>query len=276
MEKNMPTFPALILAGDDPDAAAASLARAEGVAARARIEVGGRPMALWVIEAAQCCPRISDVTVMGGDVSLDSGTADNLGALIYLPSAPRLADNVMAGLHLLCARAVPASHALILTGDSPMLTHEMITWFVDACAPWDLDLYYGIVERSLVEEHYALSGRTWLRTREGSFCGGNIFLVRPEAVLRIEPLLRTMISRCASNLDQTRMLGPVWSIQLALGRVRVDEVVAMVGQIAGIRGRAIVLPFADAAMDVDNAHELAMVRNAMARRRRRERGSENQ
>ena len=62
------------------------------------------------------------------------------------------------------------------------------------------------------------------------------------------------------------MLGIGWVFRLVLGLLHLDAVVEGVERYANITGKAVILPFADAAMDVDKPFQLAMVRNASAMR----------
>lgn len=256
---------ALVLSGADP-AQPGALALGEGVANKALIEVGGAPMVRRVIDALQSCPRISDITLVGLSAQ-EAAQAGIPETVMLLPNQPSLVDNVLAGMEHYRARLGEDARVLMLDADTPLLTGEMITWFVDACRPYDRDVYYAVVGRPAVEEVFPNSRRTYLRTREGRVCSADLFVLHIAAVLRSEARMRDLVARRKSVFAQLRLLGWSWVLRLLLGRIHLWELRAAAEKMLGVSGEVIELPFAEAAMDVDKDFQLAMVRNYWAQNR---------
>jgi molybdopterin-guanine dinucleotide biosynthesis protein A len=259
-------YDAVVLAGRDTTGPGV-LAAAEGVAQKALISVGGVPIVAHVLRAARACPRVRRIAVVGLDADLNSFLSpDAQRDLCALPDAGGLVDNLFAGLRCFDADGRAASHVLVLAGDTPLLTPEALTWFVDACHPADREIYYAMVRRETVLAAFPTSQRSYLRTRDGRFCGADMALVHPSALVRQEERLRALVGRRKSVAAELRLLGWGWVLRLLLGRIRLPELYAAVERLSGIRGMAVELPFAGAAMDVDKPSDLTVVRAAWAQK----------
>ena len=264
------TLHALVLAGSDPSQPG-DVATGEGLTNKALIEVGGVPMVRRVVDALRSSPRVGTIAVAG----LETAAAAAAGIpheVTLLPNHTALVDNLLSALEFYRARLGPDARILLLDADTPLLTGEMITWFVDACQPLDRDVYYAVVARSTVEEHFPGSKRTYLRTREGHFCSADLFVLHLDAVFRNEERLRSLIANRKSVISQVRLLGWGWVLRLLLGQIHLNELRDAGQRLLRVRGQVIELPFAEAAMDVDKPFQLAMVRNFDAHRQGRVRG----
>jgi hypothetical protein len=267
-------LPALVLAGYDPaplhtrpSAAPATLpgnTNLPGNTAltghKALLELNGRPLVAYTLDALRGSPRVGAITVVG----FERAQCDLGGGLSYLPNQPSLVENGLHGLRTIAAEIPEGTHVLVTGSDAPLLSAEAITWFVDACTPWSADLYLGVASQATIEARFPASKRTYLRLREGRFCSADLFLVRPAAVLNQEPLLRDLLARRKHPLDQVRRVGLGWILRLLAGRAGLGDADPAARRLAALSARAVPLPFAGAAMDVDKPFQLEIVRRALA------------
>lgn len=261
-------LPALVIAGFDPQPRPPRRARSAHAPSpqtlpvhKALLQLEGRPLIAHVIDALHACPRVAAVTVAG--VGRD---ACNLGeAVRQLPNQPTLLQNLLGGLDAVAAHTPEASHVLLAVGDAPLLSAAAVTWFVDACQARTADGYMAIVERATLEARFPNSGRTWLRTRAGAFCSGDLFVVRPAALLAQQERLRALLARRKQPLALVQTVGVGWLLRFLLGRVHPHDLHTVAAQFTGLQVRPIILPFAGPAMDVDKPHQLEQVRAAHAR-----------
>lgn len=257
-----PGIPTLILAGDDP-AAPSPLSFSERVPQRALIEVGSRPMIAWTIDAVRRSPRTRSTIVVG----LDTPNLDFGDDLTYLAGAGDFTQNLIAGLEGIVASGMGRSPVLVLGSDTPLITPEALTWFLDACATRENDLELAIVRQETLEAIYPRNGRSWLKTREGRFTSGQLALVRPQALLANRARLAALAANRRDASALTRVLSGSLRIQVLLGRAHLWEVREAAQQLTGLQIGLIEIPFAAPALDVDSAQDLAAVRNEMAQLR---------
>lgn len=253
-------FDAVVLAGYDPDRPH-PLTAARGEPHKVLIEVAGQSMLARVVQGLVASGRIEHLVVVGLDpvAGLDEIAQRGGCDLSYLPNKPTLFDNAIQGLDLLARRQDPHRHALLMAADVPLLTGEMTAAFLDACRPYDLDVYWGVVERARMETTFPGSRRTYLRLMEGQFCNGEFYLARIESVLRQQSLLREMVESRKNVVSQVRKLGFGVLLRFLTRRLRMADLVDVAHRLFGVSAAPVILPFAESGMDVDKPHQLALV-----------------
>jgi len=225
--------------------------------------IAGKPMIQFVVDALAGAPEVEQFVVVG----LSPEEGPDLGVpVVYTPSRDSIFDNVVAGFEKLW-EVKPGPRLVILsTADIPLLTSEMVDWLIKTCTGTDHDVYYTVVERSVMEKRFPESGRTFVPLRDGAFCGGDIFVARTDLVQSNQELFdRLMVAR-KSFWKQVRLIGLGFLIQFALRRLTVADAERRVSKALKVRGRAVITPFAEMGMDVDKPHQLEIVRAELERR----------
>ena len=239
-----PRAAAVVLAGGRADD---RFRAATGVENRALAPIAGRPMVHWVLDAVSAAATVDRVVLVGAE-----GLAETPGAGQRLRSGDDLVETIKRGLG-----ACPgARHVLLVSADIPALTPEGVDAFVQDGIASDADVVYPIIPRSAIEARFPGSKRTYLRLTDGVFTGGNLFLVRPEPVLRQQELIRRAHAARKQPLRLVSMLG--WGIlfRLLLRRLSLADIEAAVSRLIGMRARAIVTDHAELGADIDRAAEL--------------------
>jgi len=235
----------------------------EGVRRKVEIDVQGRPMLWWTLRALRGSERVGHLVLLGAE---QKDTELATGPIECLPVQGELMDKVVAGLQRAASINPQAELVLLASGDLPLLNPEAIDWFIDACLSVEADVYYPIVKQAVMEERFPLSKRTYAPLREGRFCGGDVVLVRIDVALAQQELVRDLMERRKSPLQQARLIGMWPLIKLLARRLSLEEAERIAGRALGIRGKAIVSPYAELAMDVDKPHHLELVRQELAGR----------
>lgn len=260
-------FDAIVLAGYDPDRPH-PLAAAQREPHKALIEVAGRPMIAYVIQALAQSGQIDRIVVAGLDPLPDLDALAHSGGcdLHYLPNQPTIYANAFQSFAYLARLQDPQRHALLTSADVPLLTGSMVTTFLHACRPYDLDAYWGIVERKVMEAAFPGSRRTYLRLVEGQFCNGEFYLARISAALRQHREIQELIDLRKHITRQVRKLGIGVLLRFLTRRLRTDDLIGVAHRLLGVSGAPVILPFAESGMDVDKPHQLAQVEAYLRRR----------
>ena len=149
---------------------------------------------------------------------------------------------------------------LVASGDIPLLTSDMVEWFVATCRQSEHDVYYSVVPKAVMETAFPTSKRSYIRFREGPHCGGDLFMVRLAAAHRSESLVRAALDRRKSAWRQALLMGVGTLLKLAVGRLSLPDAERVATRIFQVRGRAVVAPYAAIGMDVDKPFQYDIVR----------------
>ncbi|WP_324716322.1 NTP transferase domain-containing protein [Carboxydochorda subterranea] len=227
----------------------------------ALIPIEGRPMVAYVVEALAQARRVSGIVVVGPDPVVEAARkalGEPVGTrLKAVAPGARLIDNLERGL----AEAT-TEHVLVVTSDIPLVKAHMVDDFVRRCeqSPEMQDVWYSIVERRMGEHRYPGVKRTWVKLADGSFTGGNVFVVRRDIVELTRPILTRAIEARKSPLTLARLLGLRAVVRFMLGRLTVAEAERRVGRMLDIRGKAVATPYAEIGIDVDKPSDLELAR----------------
>ncbi len=229
---------------------------------KAMLDVAGRPMIQWVLDALSGAARVDRVVVVG--LGPEAGIHCEK-PVSYLPNQGHMLDNIQAGIKEIVRLNPSARLVLAATSDIPAVTSAMIDWAVERCEQTDHDLYYLVVERSRMERRFPGSNRSYVRLKETEVCGGDMSVIRA-GLAADRRLWERMVAARKNALKQASFLG--WDVLalMLLGRLTLESAERMVSRRIGLRGRVIVTPYAEVAMDIDKPHQLEILRNDLAAR----------
>jgi CTP:molybdopterin cytidylyltransferase MocA len=242
---------ALILAGSR--SAVDPIAKLAGVAHKALAPIAGRPMLAYVLEAVHAVPDIGRIFVC-----IDPA-ADLTAAVGSIP-VTRIAPGASPAASVAAALAAIDGDAplLITTADHPLLTPHVIGYFL-AHAPDDADLAVGLAEAGVVSAAFPTTKRTFYRLAGRGYSGCNLFLARRPGAIRVAEYWRRMEAHRKHPLRLVREVGLLALLRYALGQLDLDAAFRHVSERTGAKIRPVLLPFAEAATDVDKDEDFRLV-----------------
>ncbi|MEP6388694.1 MAG: nucleotidyltransferase family protein [Halioglobus sp.] len=252
----------IVLAGDRTKADA--LIEASDGDCKAMIDIDGLPMVRRVLNALRASQLVNSITLSGPEASetskdemltqwIESG---EVGWLEAAASPSTSAFNVMQMIP-------PDEPILVTTADHPLLTHEMVDAFARQSLADDVDVAVGLAPHALVTEAYPGIKKTVLRFSDGDFCGCNLFAFLTPEGRRAARFWRKIERQRKKPLVVISLLGWWAVIRYRLGLLSLEEALAKLGKRLGLRIRAVVLPYPNAAIDVDSIADLVLVRGAV-------------
>ena len=253
-------YDAFITAGYDPDKQD-RVSAAVGAAHKSLAPVAGMPMAWHVVQALAEYDRIGEIVVVG----IEPGEIDFGVAVHHVPNQPSLWASQNAGLRKLQELNADDRYVLALSSDTALLTGEIIDRFIALCHPYSLDAYWGIVQKEVMLAAFPQSRRTYLPLREGSFCSSDVYLGRLSAGFRIQESVRYFIEHRKNIVAQVWKLGIPTLFRFLLRRLSVDDLLDIAYRFADLRGGPVILPIAEAGMDIDKPEQLAQVEDYLQR-----------
>lgn len=256
---------ALVLAGGIPQPEDPLYSYSNGDS-KALIDVAGKPMVQWVLDALGDSKHVRNVILVG--LSSKSGVTCKK-PLHFLSNQGRMLANIVAGVNKSLELDKKTEYVLVVSSDIPALKPEMVDWLVDACMETKDDLYYGICTREVMEARFPESKRTYTRLKDVELCGADINLTHVRMATEHLDMWESLIGTRKSPLRQAGIigLGTLW--QVFTRSITLDDLVEKVCRRLGIKGRAIIWSHAEACMDVDKPHQLEMLRTDLEKQQRR-------
>lgn len=246
---------AILIAGGVP-APEDSLYPATQGGHKAMLDIAGKSMAQWVMDAIGAASQVRSVVVVG----LEAGVRlDCAKPVSYLPDGADMLTNIQSGLHAIRESDPAADYVLIASADIPAITPEMVDWRVEKALQAGAELDYTVVAREVMERRFPGSHRSYVRLRDVEVCGGDINVVRAHVIEKRE-LWRRMIAARKNAFKQAALVG--WDILFLLltRRMTLQEAEFRVSRRLGLIGHATLAPYAEMAMDVDKLDQLALIR----------------
>jgi CTP:molybdopterin cytidylyltransferase MocA len=155
---------------------------------------------------------------------------------------------------------------LVTTADHALLTAEMVDYFCSGARGSGKDVVVGLALHELVTAKYPETKRTAILLGDGSYCSCNLFgFLTPEARSAAH-FWRKVESQRKKTLRLIAGFGWFNLLLYLLKRPSLEEGLERISKRIGLRAGAVLLPFPEAAMDVDTFSDWKLVESIVANR----------
>jgi len=258
----MGEWTAIVLAGRRPGEN--GFAAAHGVAAKALIRAGGEPMLGRVARALLDSPSIGRIVILAQEAdSLLTGELDWMAREARITTA-RSGEGISASVGRLAGTEAAPYPVLVTTADHALLRPEMVEAFIAGTE--GVDAAFAMVERRTVEQAHPDTKRTWLKAANGHFSGANLFALLTPASMRGTDFWARAEKDRKRTLKLLSFLGLGIFLRAVTRTISLEAAAERAGRKAGFRLKAVLLPFAEAAIDVDKQADLELAEKILAAR----------
>lgn len=256
-------FTAVVLAADrtarDP------VARAAGVPCKSLAPVGGRPMVLRVIDALKGARQIGSIVLCGPDWSIvqeepELHALNRSGEVQWVPNraTPSLSTyHVIQGLP-------PDVSAFVTTADHALLSAGMVDYFCSHVRMKPCDLMAAVASYELVAAAFPDTRRTVMQLKDGAYCGCNMFAFLTMRSRTAADYWRRVEKQRKKTVRVISTLGPVAVLRYLTGRLSLREGLERISRRMGLRAGAVIMPFPEAAVDVDTVRDWRFVEEILS------------
>lgn len=223
---------------------------------KALIDVGGKAMIQWVLDALNGAKNVDNIILVGLE-NLDGIKSEK--PIYPIPNQDGLFENITAGTKKLLTLKPEAEYFLMVSSDIPAITAEMVEWVIEKSEESDHDLYYNVVERATMEKRFPGANRTFAKLRGTQLCGADLSVIRVKMVTHKQELWMRLADSRKSPIRQAAIIGFDTLLLILLRMTNLEQTARRVSKRVGIKARAIVSPYAELAMDVDKTHQLEIL-----------------
>lgn len=237
---------------------------------KALIDVAGKPMVQWVLDALGGAKQVSNVIIVGLSPKSDLTCKKPLH---YVSNQGRMLTNIVAGVNKALEINKKNKYVMIVSSDIPTLKAEMVDWLVNTSMETKDDLYYGVCPKAVMETRFPNSKRTYTHLKDMDVCGADINVTHVRMTTEHLDMWESLIGSRKSPLKQAGIIGFGTLFALFTRRLTLEDAVRRVCERIGIQGRAIVWPYAEPCMDVDKPHQLELLREDLEQQQQQEKAT---
>jgi GTP:adenosylcobinamide-phosphate guanylyltransferase len=232
---------------------------------KALLDISGKPMVQWVLDALSNATTIDNVILVG---LTDKSGLTCRKPLYFVSNQGRMLDNFRAGVHRSQELGGGHKHVLFVASDIPAINSQMVDWVVKTAMKTDDDIYYNVIERKVMEKRFPQSKRTYTALKGMEVCGGDMNVARAKMVMaKDENSMWEKISNSRkSPLKQAALIGFDTLFLLIFGQLTLEKAAEKITKKLGVTGQVILCPYAEVGMDIDKPHQLDLIRKDFKRR----------
>ncbi len=231
---------------------------------KAMVDVAGKPMVQWVLDALSESSNVDNVIIVG---LTDKSGLKSAKKMYFVSNQGKMVENLQAGAQKVLEVNDKAEYVLIVSSDIPAITGEMVDWVIKTALDEKVDIVYNVIQRQVMEKRFPGSKRTWTKLSDMEVCGGDLNAGRISLIVNDDTEMWEKITNSRKNpLKQAALIGYTTALMLLTGRLSLQDAETRVMKRMNITGRAVVCPYAEVGMDVDKPHQLEIMRADLANR----------
>ncbi len=247
---------AIVTAGGIPQPKDPLYAYARGNS-KALIDVAGKPMIQWVLDALSEAKNVDNVIIIG--LTPKSGLTCKKPTY-YISNQGRMLANIVVGVDKVLELNRTSEYVLVVSSDIPAVKSEHIDWLIETAMQTKEDIYYGVCPQDVMETRFPNSHRTYTKLKDMQVCGADMNITHVRMATEHLDMWENLIGNRKSPLKQASIIGLGTLFMLLTGQLTLDEAVERATKRIGITGRAIVWEHAEPCMDIDKPHQLEILR----------------
>ena len=249
----------VLAAGRGPDD---PMAKAYGVSHKCALPVNGVPMLRRVVDALRDSRSIGEISISIESVAtVDDVLSEKDTRITVVPSESSAPLSAIVAI-----KKKSAFPVLITTADHALLTPEMIDYFCGQAEQNGADFSAGLARAEAILEAYPQSIRTFFTFGKDRVSGCNLFALRNEKGLRVLEKWKYLESVRKKPWRLVAAFGPLALVRFLLGAMSLDGAFNIVSKRLDLATKPILMPFAEAAIDLDKPADLELAEAILKRR----------
>ncbi len=265
MNTTLPSFTAIVLAADREPVN--EVAKAADVRCKSLAPVGGAPMVFRVLEALRSSCSVEERilcgppgTVMAQESELRDYVA--AGGVKWFENRPTPSASAYHVLQQLPEK----TPVLLTTSDHALLSPQIIDYFCRQSLVSACDVVAAVARHEEVTTAYPETRRTSYRFKDGAYCSCNLFAFLTPQARAAALFWRQVENQRKSPLRIIRAFGWTSVLRYVSGGMTLTGAMDRVSHRLGFKAGVVILPFPEAAIDVDSVRDWHAVRRIVGKR----------
>ena len=245
---------ALVLAGSKEKG---PLEIAENVDNKTLIMINNKPVIEYIIDVLNDTESIDQIVVVGPKKELSPYISEKVKEI--LDSGNSILENMESGLKYFNSK----DNLLILTSDIPLITTMTIEEFIKKCIERKGDIGYPIITKENIIKKYPETKRTYVKMKEGVFCGGNMVFFKPDVFFQNKELIQELFNNRKDNWKNAKILGLKIILKFLFKTLTLEEVEKKVTKMLGYNSIAVIISHPEMMIDLDKPSDLELIKKCL-------------
>lgn len=246
-------YDAVILAGGENSGELKKIAPYDN---EALIIIGNYPMIYYVYKSL-CQSSMIRKIIISGPVDALRNLLGRDEKLLFVGAGEDVIESLANAVRVLEKNGT-TERILVVPTDIPFITAEAIEDFLIRTQKMEADFFYPLTSREVNEAKFPGVVRTYVKLREGIYTGGNLFVIRHQVLAPCIEKARQIIAHRKNPLAIARLFGFSIAFKYIFGRLNIPLAEKRFQEVMGIKGKAIISPFAEVGVDVDKPSDLEL------------------
>ena len=251
---------AIVLAGGIPDPESPLYSYTMGNP-KAALEIGGKPMIQWVLDALDKAETINRIVVVGCEDLQDKLRSTKI--VSFQPDGIDLISSFKSGADAILEINPNGNKIAIVSADIPLLTPESVNWVINTSFESDKEIYYCVIDQSTMENKYPESARSYTSLKDMNVCGGDIAVINLDLYTKKKEFWGKITRARKSALRMAALIGVDILLLLVLRRLTLEDMVKRITHRLTITGMGLLCPYPEIGMDIDKPYQLELARREL-------------
>jgi len=240
---------------------------------KALIDIAGRPMIQWVLDAVGEAKSLDEVTVVGLALSEVEGSERSVELscskpLILLPNQGSMIGNIRAGMRSILEKKPDTECVMISSSDIPLITGDIYDWFIAQTQTSRHEFYMNMVTRQVLEARFPGVKRRVNRVGNLELRGvADISIIQPRIVMQKDGVAERIEKARGKPWRQLNFIGFDTLFLLMLRLLDLDAFAKRLSKKHGVDLHPVICPYPEIAMDVDGPIHLEIMQRELSERR---------
>ena len=224
---------------------------------KALINLGGKPLLEWVIEAMFDAASVGDIAVVGveaSDVRRFSQPVE------FFPDQGSIVSNAYMGIDWAREQDPDESEMLFSTADIPTITATLVDEHIALCQPFDKSAYYAFVSRQTMESRFPGADRTYTKLDDLDVASCDMMVLRTQLAEVDRSLFDSLANVRKNPWRVAKTVGTRTLVRLMLRQMTMDKIEQTAERIIQQPVKVFLSKRAELAMDIDKPSHLELIR----------------
>jgi GTP:adenosylcobinamide-phosphate guanylyltransferase len=227
---------------------------------KALIQLKNKPLIQWVLDALSASEAIDKVVVAGLPTFADLHCRHDL---FQIENAGDITSNLRAAGEQLSAFLSQDDYVISIPADNPTLRPEMFDWILEQIKPAQQDIYFSMIERSLLKGQFEKISRSFTHLKDIEVTGGRLSAFRLSLLSKPNMNWAQFIDAPQDPLHINSLVGFDAMFWIALRQMTLLQAESNIGHRLGLSAKILLSPYPELGIDIYKPQNLDIIQSLL-------------